>query len=413
MVLKEYDVTKPEGSLAVAVGDGNTDDTQAFQDRLDLITRSGGGWLYIPGGSYRINKTLHVTFSGPTSIKGDGDNSLLLWNFDGDLFVWDQGSFSHVIRDLVINATLDQRPQSTAFNLTMGATTNFEVSKVHISALASPGNPIKFGSGIKVSTVYAGANTPRECGSLRFTDLELWHYRGTAIRVEDSTDVWIRGCRMPAIDRPQSSVGIHVAGNSGGVLIENCDIIQVDICIYVTKRGIRDARPGNSEVFIVGGACDLSNYGLRVKDSPIIGCTGAWFASCVYRNILVENRTKPRMEITGGIIHNAGPFTGENVHHGAEINGGDLVMSGVLITHNAGVGLKIGSGVKGYIISGCSFIDNFDLGAEFRGSQGVITGNLFRKNKEVVSGGQPVQYMRSTYSGVNILLANNLVVDPR
>ena len=169
-------------------------------------------------------------------------------------------------------------------------------------------------------------------------------------------------------------------------------------------------RRGNSEVFIVGGACDLSNYGLRVKDSPIIGCTGSWFASCLNRNIFVENRAKPRLEITGGIIHNAGPYAGQNIHHGAEINGGDLVMSGMLVTHNAGVGLKIGPGVKGYTISGCSFIDNFDLGAEFNGSQGVITGNLFKKNKEVVSNGQQLQY---THSGTSILLTSNLSVDPR
>jgi hypothetical protein len=407
MVLKEYDITKPEGTLSIAAGDGLNDDTQAIQDRLNLVTQSNGGSVFIPAGTYKITKTLHVTFSGPTSIRGEGDNTLLLWCFDGDLFAWDQGSFSHVIKDLMINSTIDQSPDSTAFNLTKGPTYNLEIKKVHIRALNSPSNPIKFGSGIKISTVHRGRRTPKECGSLRFTDLELWHYKGTAIKIMDSTDVWIRGCRMPACDKPQSSIGIHVAGNSGGVLIENCDIIEVGTCIYVSKP--RD-RPGNSEVFIVGGACDRSNYGLRVKDSPIIGCTGSWFASCLYRNIFVENRARPRLEITGGIIHNAGPPVIRNIHHGAEINGGDLTMSGVLVTHNAGVGLKIGPRVRGYTISGCSFIDNFDLGAKFNGSQGVITGNLFQKNKKIESNGQHLQY---THSGTNILLASNLSVDPR
>ncbi len=43
-----------------AVGDGTTDDTSAFQNAINAVAKQGGGTVYVPAGSYKINGTLTV-----------------------------------------------------------------------------------------------------------------------------------------------------------------------------------------------------------------------------------------------------------------------------------------------------------------------------------------------------------------
>ena len=47
-----------------AVGDGQTDDTQAIQRAIDKVAGSGGGTVYIPSGTYLINPIAHRTVQG-------------------------------------------------------------------------------------------------------------------------------------------------------------------------------------------------------------------------------------------------------------------------------------------------------------------------------------------------------------
>lgn len=56
-----------------AEGDGQTDDSQAFQDACDAA--AGGGVVYIPAGEYRIDD---VNVSTNTIVRGDGPESELV-----------------------------------------------------------------------------------------------------------------------------------------------------------------------------------------------------------------------------------------------------------------------------------------------------------------------------------------------
>ncbi len=59
-----------------AVGDGKADDTKAFQRAVD----SGRGDVYVPGGTYRLTKTIVVDLDriGPVSIFGSGTAKLVM-----------------------------------------------------------------------------------------------------------------------------------------------------------------------------------------------------------------------------------------------------------------------------------------------------------------------------------------------
>ena len=60
-----------------AVGDGVTDDTDFIQNAIDAVGANGGGSLYFPAGTYRIEGTLNVTENG-TSLQGDSKKSTVL-----------------------------------------------------------------------------------------------------------------------------------------------------------------------------------------------------------------------------------------------------------------------------------------------------------------------------------------------
>ncbi len=68
-----------------AKGDGETDDTAAIQKALDDLS-DRGGVLFIPGGKYRITKTLRITGNSPSEIekldwieiRGEGEPSRLV-----------------------------------------------------------------------------------------------------------------------------------------------------------------------------------------------------------------------------------------------------------------------------------------------------------------------------------------------
>lgn len=311
------------------------------------------------------------------TIRGEGASSRLIWTFDGDLFIWADNCTDTFIHDLDILATVNMVPTSSAFNITNGAS---HLSFARIKIDVEDPNTKKFGSGIRLAVPGVDPD-PSLGGEIRFDDLFFWRFSGTGIELKDVTDVRIRGCRFPAIGQPPGSIAIHLAGNTGGVWVENCDLSELDYCILVEQTGQRN---WNRELFITGGACDVSNHGLVIRDETYVTSTGVWFASCDSENVLVEEGWHPHMEFTGGIVFNAGTLNQNKQapyqHHGLVIHGGDLAMSGVMIRNNAGIGLTIGDDVKGYSVNGCTFIDNWNLGADLGGSCGAIVGNTFLRN---------------------------------
>jgi len=223
MPYPEYDVTHQQsGTTRVAVGDGVADDTAAIQERLDWASTNARGSVYFPPGVYLITQPLHKQNLQPIGIRGAGFSSMLPWTFDDDLFIWDGDCTDALIHDLKIVATVDMYPTSTAFNITNGVS-HLWIARVKIDV--DDPNTKKFGSGIRLA-VSGEDPGPSMGGDVRLDDLFFWRFKGTGIELKDVTDVRILGCRFPAINRPDSSIGIHLAGNTGGVWAENCDLLN-------------------------------------------------------------------------------------------------------------------------------------------------------------------------------------------
>ena len=89
-----------------AVADGQTDCSEAFQRALDTLV--SGGILYIPGGEYRLKKSIAVRYSH-ISIVGDGWRTHLVYDYvqkEGDraeqasAFVFSEGIRDVTVRDI-------------------------------------------------------------------------------------------------------------------------------------------------------------------------------------------------------------------------------------------------------------------------------------------------------------------------
>jgi Pectate lyase superfamily protein len=390
MAQGELDVTQPlAGTSTVAIGDGVADDRAAIQARLDAAATAAGGCVYLPPGSYRLSGTLHVAASPSVmTLRGCGDSSHLLWAFDDHLLVWDGRCDSADVRDLKITATVDQRATSTALRAHQGVS-RLRVAGVRIE-VSDPAGGMRFGGGVSVAE--PGLDPPpSRSGNLRFEGLQLQHFRGDAIRLMDATDVWIRDCRFAALRDAggaivAGTIGVHLAGNTGGVWVRDCDIDEAETAIRVerTKRafGHRLSRSRwNRELFVSGGACDGGGHGIVVEDHTFVTLTGCWLASNDFENLLVPKGWKPTLEVTGGILFNAGswidPKPSPPASHGAVILGGAFSMAGTMVDNNAGCGLIVGSEVHGFTVSGCVFRNNWLRQAEYLGACGSVAGNTY------------------------------------
>lgn len=58
-----------------AKGDGSTDDTIAFQEAIDTVAASGGGDVYVPAGTYRLQP---IYLKSKVNLIGEDRDSVML-----------------------------------------------------------------------------------------------------------------------------------------------------------------------------------------------------------------------------------------------------------------------------------------------------------------------------------------------
>jgi hypothetical protein len=94
-----------------ATGDGQTDDSRAFQKAIDALAAVGKGLLYVPSGDYRIDHCVAASVDQwNIVIRGDGEGATSIHTYGKEgVFQFKQGnSSSHVtIRDLSFFAHRD------------------------------------------------------------------------------------------------------------------------------------------------------------------------------------------------------------------------------------------------------------------------------------------------------------------
>lgn len=404
--MKDYD----------AKGDGITDDTIAIQSTLSAcINSTFGGTVFFPSGLYLVTSTLFINSSVPLQFRGEGWSSNILWSSSTDLFVWLPPGGSndipaHVVLDSFAISCVDQPKILT--NTTTNSTIVYTAIKFTSGVVRSVFSTILFyGRGNIPATPY----TATLCGNnfdlgpltdtVTLRDVLHWFVGGTGVSIGRGSEVRVFGGRIigQAL-RNDSSIGVHVTGNNGGVHIAETDVIGLDTGVWIENSS---GAGSNREIFITHATMDSNGIGLRINDDSYTSIAGCWTASSDRHQILMDNSaTGAHLVVVGGTIFNGGVLGGDCSEIGQECNGitvraGQFSLSGVLIWANKRIGIWVPNPlVIGYSITGNRLQCNH---------QGVnLSGTAYAATSNVVLGSTVTD---NWGNGTGAVIANNVEAD--
>lgn len=352
-----------------AAGDGESDDSAACQRAINECVASGGGSIYFPPGKYRITRSLTVASAARMDFVGEGTSSRLLHEMDEPLLLWNENASCREcsVRHLVFVSTVKNKSHDTPVIACLAGMERSFFS--HITFLSDGAN---IGSGVETRLV-ADTSTFDHC--------LLWGITGTGLKLARGSEVRIFGGRIIGAETSekapfQTSVGVHLTGDNGGVHIVTTDIIRLNTGLLIGQDGMKS----NREVFITHATFDSSIHGIRQTDHTFVSIAGCWAASSDENQILVEESAAgAQMVISGGTIFNGGAIGRPGAHDGIVMMNGSLVMTGVSVRHNKGTGIKMGPAAHNYSITGCR-ISNNGTGAVLRGNNYVFNSNIVTQN---------------------------------
>ena len=246
------------------VADGKTPAAAALQDCINSRCQegpaSGSRAVYLPAGSYALDRTITVNASscGATTIRGDGKATQLLWQSDADLFVWAGGANAVTIASLSIISTTTKSQNSTAVRFE--SLTQSLIDSVFISATAAGSNV--FGSGFDLGQL---------TDSVTIRETQMWGVTGVGITVGHGSQVIIKGGRIIGNNPFQpgkraTSTGIHVTGNNGGVHIAQTDVIAH---LEALRLDNSNGAGSNREIFLAHPTFDSSWRGIAIYDNSV------------------------------------------------------------------------------------------------------------------------------------------------
>lgn len=184
-----------------AKGDDGADDTAAIRSAIAVLKAAGGGTLYLPKGTYRINDELIIDFNNLT-VRGDGAGSIIrttVTNKNIFTVTSDQLRFQGFGMDVISGSA------SSNAALSLSGAESVVIDQVSI---------INFKYGIDIS----GAALAINC-TASITDPVTT--AGACVRVAGSARrVNLRGCYF---ENPAGSgVGITVGGSASHVMVDAC-----------------------------------------------------------------------------------------------------------------------------------------------------------------------------------------------
>jgi hypothetical protein len=367
-----------------AAGDGATDDTAAFNAAVGAAVAAGGGTVFVPTGAYLLPSTVWFNSSVPLQVRGEGWSSNLLWAGPGDLLVWapaDGSTPAHlVVSDVAVSCVgapklgADGAPTGAAFRFTTG------VVRSVLSTLLFYGRGAVPGTG--QATTLCGTNL--DLGPLTDTvtvrDALHWFVGGTGVIIGRGSEVRILGGRIigPAL-RNDSSIGVHVTGNNGGVHVAEADVIGLGVGLRLDDAS---GAGSNRETFVTHATFDSDGIGVLVNDSSYVSIAGCWAASSDKHQVLLDaGAGGAHVQIVGGTVFNGGVLSGDCSEAGQECNGltaraGSFSLTGVLVWANKRVGVWVPpGGASGYALTGNRFLCN-GQGVRLNGTAYAATGNV-------------------------------------
>lgn len=286
-----------------AKGDGKTDDTSAFQAAIDAAAASGGGSVFVPAGTYRLNGTLiikrNVTlegiFTAPPTIpwtaeslgKGAPNGSVLL-AFSGK---GDAGGAPFIQLDY--NATLKGiavfYPEQTdtnppiAYPWTISSLlTGADNCSIVDVLLVNPYQAVDFGGrhtgrhfirNLNAAPLYRGLFIDHCIDVGRVENVHFWPF-------------W--GATGAAAEFRRKEGKAFIIGRSDWQHLTNCFCIDYETGFqFIACTSAAAAYQGGGNAHVIGGGADGCNRAVHVVE--MLGHCGTRFTnSQIYGDIIVE-----------------------------------------------------------------------------------------------------------------------------
>lgn len=364
-----------------AVGDGATNDTQAFIDAL-----ATGKTIYVPTGTYYIASELLINISGFT-LFGDGvGKTKIRGTGSSDFLNFNAATYMHV-HDLNIENFTNAIELSN--NSAWGLFENIRIANCT--------------RGIYAHGVYFP--TPvNDVIQMRFNDITL-NDCSYGIHLYCIGDFWFNGC---FVQSSSMGTGILIDAGVSAVYMTNCNFAGNNVAGQIAALtmpgsydGQRPVEPHN--IFVEGSLFDSSNYTMIIKDAFDVHFMDCWFAGSQHSGVQIESDNVKSITFIGCRIHS-------NAQHGVW-----MITNGSLTTN--------------YItISNCDIYQNTLRGADINKCRFVnVNGSNFHDNTVgsinvdsdcfdiTVSGNQLADLTQFTgadaerrvYGFINVPIANN------
>ncbi|MBC8468819.1 MAG: right-handed parallel beta-helix repeat-containing protein [Planctomycetes bacterium] len=308
-----------------AVGDGEADDTQAFQRAVD----SGRGDVYVPRGTYRLTKTIVVDLNriGPVSIVGSGTAKLIMTGPGPALRLIGTHKGTADPGTVEENVWKNQRMPSVSGLEIVGAAPQ-------ACGVEARGTMKATFSQLQIRKVLHGIHLTERNRNVIISDCHIYENRGIGIYLDH-------------VNLHQINVGnSHISYNAGGGIVQRGgDVrnLQVGNCDIEGNMGENAAATANVLIDATGGS---------IGEIAVTGCTIQHTHSAPESaniRIIGEGQSRPYAngELRGGNI----TITG-NILSDVQVNIHLYKVRGVTI-----VGNTIWKGyTHDFLIEGCSSV---------------------------------------------------------
>lgn len=143
-----------------AVGDGNTDDTEAIQSAIDAA-ETDGGIVFVPQGVYLVTPSTGLSMKSNIHLSGAGHGSILKIpnraNVTGNLLKVESRT-DVVISNLMLDGNRDEQSGSTNYGLYVAASQNCKINSVWTRSFSGVGNQVYDSDGVVVTDCTSTGN---------------------------------------------------------------------------------------------------------------------------------------------------------------------------------------------------------------------------------------------------------------
>jgi parallel beta-helix repeat protein len=349
-----------------ALGDGEADDTKAFQRAVD----SGRGDVYVPRGTYRLTRTIVVDLDriGPVSIIGSGTARLVMAGPGPALRL--VGTHSGTASPSTVNENVWK-------NQRMPTVTGLEI--VGAAPLAcgveATGTMEAIFSCLHIRKMLHGIHLTKRNRNVIISDCHIYENRGVGIYLDH-------------VNLHQINVGnSHVSYNSGGGIIQRGgDVrnLQVGNCDIEGNMGEKSPATANVLIDATGGS---------IGEIAITGCTIQHTHNAPESaNIRIIGEGQPRGAYARGELRGGNITITGNILSDVQVNIHLHKVRGIII-----VGNTVWKGYKhDFLIEGSSNVaigsNVFDLNPRYHYGDGASAnrGLVFRDCDNIILSGMQI-----------------------